>query len=394
MANIIKNFTNIFSRDKNKPKSIVESLSEIDDKNEVREPVKIKHISDSPIETIKPVRDLLHENINSSFGRILNPNSYIRYSSSNAGFPLRPGEMTFSEKNHMDYIRFNFEFDIDFLFNNRIDPCMGGIFGREFIISVGLDVIEQTKIKSVIVSIEICRNNGLYKFSLDRCLAVDRKFHIGEACETFDISKILSTDLTSRDSNYNQRPLVIDYRCHQESYNINEINNFIHKIREGIKNSVIDDFKNEVLKLRKIFSDNKSRIEFEETITDDVIKECFIELFDDGSSELSRNSRPYKYVIKIPVESSKNVINLNDKYTEMFFNITEGSNRIRGLYDCCEVGIDFLNNDSIIISIGEKIKESVESNVSDQMNRNQSFAAGYGNAAYDNYAYGKFIRFE
>ena len=98
MANIIKNFTNIFSREKNKPKSIVESLSEIDDKNEVREPVKIKHISDSPIETIKPVRDLLHENINSSFGRILNPNSYIRSSSSNAGFPLRPGGMTFSEK--------------------------------------------------------------------------------------------------------------------------------------------------------------------------------------------------------------------------------------------------------------------------------------------------------
>lgn len=381
MANIIKNFTNIFSRDKNKPKSIVESLSEIDDKNEVREPVKIKHISDSPIERIKPVRDLLHENINSSFGRILNPNSYI--SALNKAAPNK----TFSEKNHMDYIRFNFEFDIDFLFNNRIDPCMGGIFGREFFISVGLDVIEQTKIKSVIVSIEICRNNGLYKFSLDRCLALDRKFHIGEAdlfwtCETFDISKILSTDLTSRDSNYNQRPLVIDYRCHQESYNINEINNFIHKIREGIKNSVIDDFKNEVLKLRKIFSDNKSRIEFEETITDGVIKECFIELFDDGSSELSRNSRPYKYVIKIPVESSKNVINLNDKYTEMFFNITEGSNRIRGLYDCCEVGIDFLNNDSIIISIGEKIKESVESNVRDQMNRNQSFAAGYDNAVW------------
>jgi hypothetical protein len=381
MANIIKNFTNIFSRDKNKPKSIVESLSEIDDKNEVREPVKIKHISDSPIERIKPVRDLLHENINSSFGRILNPNSYI--SALNKAAPNK----TFSEKNHMDYIRFNFEFDIDFLFNNRIDPCMGGIFGREFFISVGLDVIEQTKIKSVIVSIEICRNNGLYKFSLDSCLAVDRKFHIGEAdlfwtCETFDISKILSTDLTSRDSNYNQRPLVIDYRCHQESYNINEINNFIHKIREGIKNSVIDDFKNEVLKLRKIFSDNKSRIEFEETITDGVIKECFIELFDDGSSELSRNSRPYKYVIKIPVESSKNVINLNDKYTEMFFNITEGSNRIRGLYDCCEVGIDFLNNDSIIISIGEKIKESVESNVRDQMNRNQSFAAGYDNAVW------------
>jgi hypothetical protein len=292
------------------------------------------------------------------FGRILRnyqPNSYYDY---------------YDYCDSKSWMRVAIELDNQYFFNDGSptigNPTMGG-YNKPFILSVGIDDIERTKIKKVVLFIEIGKIGNNYTFSINSDIEIERtahsvvKFQLWNygAQTTLELSKLLSNDISSSNSFCELR--VCGFR-HSSGYahdNINGINYFLREIKEHVKDEIIKHFKTEVTSLRKYVSGRKNRIQFEETLNIDKVKECFIELFDNNSNELSKTEgNDYYYSINIPVNFSDNSsLNLNDEITELLFNITEGSNRIRGIYDCCIVNIRFSSN---VINIYIKEKENDE----------------------------------
>jgi hypothetical protein len=274
------------------------------------------------------------------FGRILRnyqPNSYSD---------------SLSHYDYYDYYdskswgRFAIELDNQYFFNDGgptiSNPTMGG-YNKPFILSVGVDNIERTKIKKVVLFIEINKIGDNYKFSINSDIEVERTAHcvVYGGQTTMGLSQLLSNDISSSDSFYELS--VYRFRAQYVHDGINGINYFLREIKEHVKDEIISHFKTEVASLRKYVSERKNRIQFEETLNIDKVKECFIELFDNNSNELSKTEgNDYYYSINIPGNfSDNNSLNLNDEITELLFNISEGSNRIRGIYDCCIVNIRF-----------------------------------------------------
>jgi hypothetical protein len=211
-------------------------------------------------------------------------------------------------------------------------------------LSVGIDDIEKTKIKKVVLFVEIGKiGNNNYKFSINSDIEIERTAHcvVYGGQTTLGLSQLLSNDISSSNSFYELS--VYRFRAQYVHDGINGINYFLREIKEHVKDEIISHFKTEVASLRKYVSERKNRIQFEETLNIDKVKECFIELFDNNSNELSKTEgNDYYYSINIPGNfSDNNSLNLNDEITELLFNISEGSNRIRGIYDCCIVNIRF-----------------------------------------------------
>jgi hypothetical protein len=239
------------------------------------------------------------------------------------------------------------ELDNQYFFNDGgptiSNPTMGG-YNKPFILSVGIDDIERTKIKKVVLFVEIGKiGNNNYKFSINSDIEIERTAHcvVYGGQTTLGLSQLLSNDISSSNSFYELS--VYRFRAQYVHDGINGINYFLREVKEHVKDEIISHFKTEVASLRKYVSERKNRIQFEETLNIDKVKECFIELFDNNSNELSKTEgNDYYYSINIPGNfSDNNSLNLNDEITELLFNISEGSNRIRGIYDCCIVNIRF-----------------------------------------------------
>lgn len=249
------------------------------------------------------------------------------------------------------------ELDNQYFFNDGnptiSNPTMGG-YNKPFILSVGVDNIERTKIKKVVLFIEINKIGDNYKFSINNDIEVERTAHcvVYGGQTTMGLSQLLSNDISSSDSFYELS--VCRFRAQYVYNSINGINHFLREIKDHVKDEVISHFKTEVDNLRKYVSDRKNRLQFEQSLSIDIVKDCFVELFDDNSNEVFKTEgNDYYYCINIPVDflklpKSNNSISLNDEATELLFNISEGSNRIRGIYDCCvNMSFDFNHNGNI-----------------------------------------------
>jgi hypothetical protein len=276
------------------------------------------------------------------FGRILPyyPPKYDRY---------------FDSYSRTKYV--SIELDNQYFFNDGnptiSNPTMGG-YNKPFILSVGVDNIERTKIKKVVLFIEINKIGDNYKFSINNDIEVERTAHcvVYDGQTTMGLSQLLSNDISSSDSFYELS--VCRFRAQYVYNSINGINHFLREIKDHVKDEVISHFKTEVDNLRKYVSDRKNRLQFEQSLSIDIVKDCFVELFDDNSNEVFKTEgNDYYYCINIPVDflklpTSNNSISLNDEATELLFNISEGSNRIRGIYDCCvNMSFDFNHNGNI-----------------------------------------------
>ena len=267
------------------------------------------------------------------------------------------------------------ELDNQYFFNDGNptigNPVMG--YNKPFILSVGVDDIEKTKIKKVVLFIEIDKIGDSYRFSINSDIEVERTAHCvvygGQTTDprfwiNMGLSQLLSNDISSSDSFYELS--VCRFRAQYVYNSINGINYFLREIKDHVKTEVISHFKTEVDTLRKYVSDRKNRLQFEQSLSIDIVKECFVELFDSNSNEVFKTEgNDYYYCINIPVDflkkrdrsilfpslhlpKSNNSISLNDEATELLFNISEGSNRIRGIYDCCvNMSFDFKHNGNI-----------------------------------------------
>lgn len=231
------------------------------------------------------------------------------------------------------------ELDNKYFFNDGnptiSNPTMCG-YNKPFILSVGIDDIERTKIKKVVLFIEINRIGDNYKFSINNDIEVERTTHciVYGGQTTMGLSQLLSNDISSSDSFYQLS--VCRFRAQYVYNSINGINYFLREIKDHVKTEVISHFKTEVDTLRKYVIDRKNRVQFEQSLSIDKVKECFVELFDSNSNEVFKTEgNDYYYYIDIPLNFNNNSISLNDEATELLFNISEGSNRIRGIYDCC-----------------------------------------------------------
>jgi hypothetical protein len=249
------------------------------------------------------------------------------------------------------------ELDNQYFFNDGnptiSNPTMGG-YNKPFILNVGIDDIERTKIKKVVLFIEINRIGDNYKFSINNDIEVERTAHciVYGGQTTMGLSQLLINDISSSDSFY--KLSVCRFRPQYVYNSINGINYFLREIKDHVKDEIISHFKTEVNTLRKYVSDRKNRVQFEQSLSIDKVKECFVELFDNNSNEVFKTEgNDYYYCINIPVDflklpKSNNSISLNDKATELLFNISEGSNRIRGIYDCCvNMSFDFNHSGNI-----------------------------------------------
>ena len=241
--------------------------------------------------------------------------------------------------NQCDYFRrYAIELDNQYFFNDG-NPTIGNptmCYNKPFILSVGIDDIERTKIKKVVLLIEISKIGDNYKFNINSDIEIERTAHCvaygGQT--TMELSQLLSNDISSSDSFYQLS--VCKFRAQYVYNSINGINYFLREIKDHVKTEVISHFKTEVDILRKYVSDRKNRLQFEQSLSIDKVKECFVELFDSNSNEVFKTEgNDYYYYIDIPLNFNNNSISLNDESTELLFNISEGSNRIRGIYDCC-----------------------------------------------------------
>ena len=230
------------------------------------------------------------------------------------------------------------ELDNQYFFNDGNptigNPGMG--YNKPFILSVGVDDIEKTKIKKVVLFIEVDKIGDNYRFSINSDIEVERTAHciVYGGQTTMGLSQLLSNDISSSDSFYELS--VCRFRSQYIYNSINGINYFLREIKDHVKTEVISHFKTEVDTLRKYVSDRKNRLQFEQSLSIDKVKECFVELFDSNSNEVFKTEgNDYYYYIDIPLNFNNNSISLNDEATELLFNISEGSNRIRGIYDCC-----------------------------------------------------------
>ena len=285
------------------------------------------------------------------FGRIL-PFYQTRYSTH-----MRKKGYYFSDK---DYNRdpIVVELDNQYFFNDGSptigNPTMSG-YNKPFMLSVGIDNIETTKIKRVLLFIDVYKDvDNIYRFKIDSDIEIERTAHcvVYGGQTTISLSELLSNDISLSDSFYELS--IGEFRAYRTYPDINGLNYFLREIKEKVKNIIISHFKTEVTSLRKYVSERKNRIQFEETLNIDKVKECFIELFDNNSNEiLKTEGNDYYYFINIPVDflklpKSNNSISLNDEATELLFNISEGTNRIKGIYDCCvNMSFDFNHNGNI-----------------------------------------------
>lgn len=251
-------------------------------------------------------------------------------------YPSRLYDRYFDSYSGTKYV--SIELDNQYFFNDGNptigNPGMG--YNKPFILSVGVDDIEKTKIKKVVLFIEIDKIGDSYRFSINSDIEVERTAHciVYGGQTTMGLSQLLSNDISSSDSFYQLS--VCRFRAQYVYNSINGINYFLREIKDHVKTEVISHFKTEVDTLRKYVSDRKNRVQFEQSLSIDKVKECFVELFDSNSNEVFKTEgNDYYYYIDIPLNFNNNSISLNDEATELLFNISEGSNRIRGIYDCC-----------------------------------------------------------
>lgn len=250
-------------------------------------------------------------------------------------YPSRLYDRYFDSYSGTKYV--SIELDNQYFFNDGNptigNPGMG--YNKPFILSVGVDDIEKTKIKKVVLFIEIDKIGDSYRFSISD-IEVERTAHciVYGGQTTMGLSQLLSNDISSSDSFYELS--VCRFRAQYVYNGINGINYFLREIKDHVKTEVISHFKTEVDTLRKYVIDRKNRVQFEQSLSIDKVKECFVELFDSNSNEVFKTEgNDYYYYIDIPLNFNNNSISLNDESTELLFNISEGSNRIRGIYDCC-----------------------------------------------------------
>jgi hypothetical protein len=307
----------------------------------------------SPVDEIKEVHI--------PYGRILPEHSVTSFLPGR----LYDGYYNYYKSSYDEYGNLNdytiaIELDNEYLFNDNSptigNPVLGG-FNQMVTINVGLDKIERTRIKRVILLVDIAKSST-YRFKVSKVI-VNRGSHVvvhgGKT--TMSLSELLENDLTK---SYDTQDLVItDFKANLYQVNVLGINSLLVQIRESLKNHIISHFKSEVDSLRSHVSLRKNRLKFEETLSIDKVKECFIELFDNNSSDIEKiDGNDYYYKIKINLDNPSEgrlikTLNLDDKITDILYNIAEGSNRIRGIYDCCVVSMSILG-DKIIIDIKEK----------------------------------------
>jgi hypothetical protein len=322
----------------------------------IKEDIPEKQVQEKIV--VQPPKSIIEEinELHIPFGRVL-----TSYQSDSNNFYFNENKQTIV-----------IELDNGYLFNNNTPTITNNYFNPPVLLNIGLDKIETTKVRRVLVTINISKQYDGYEFAINSSIKIDRSFHsvLYGAKTTMTLSELLENDVSKNTHSYEISAHFRSSRWYPNRNGISGIsclNNFLQDIKVPIEELVVSNFKTEVDSLRNYVNKRKNRIQFEEELNIDKVKECFIELFDYDSIEINQTKgSDYYYNIYIPnckshewsVFNSSLSLNLNDKMTEILFHITEGASRIKGIYDCCIVNMNF-NKNRITIQIKEKKNEVV-----------------------------------
>lgn len=238
------------------------------------------------------------------------------------------------------------------------------------IMEIGEDEIEKSIVKDVTLTLTITEESRISPTDLRVSISVTK----------MAVRRTLSdqSGIKSRSNNYHQIPISRRLR----SVGCDDIMRLITQMYPDIKSSVEDNFREEVKNTKEQIRINNTLKEFDDKINENSVKDCFAYAMDevgeesssvelmgvtDGNTIIKDMSNKYWRVnmnmgMKRDGNSGVTKMSINDKSLNMLFEINEGINKIKQIYDKCDITLNICDHGAIQIDIKPVIGIKLEHN--------------------------------